>query len=83
MFLISISDINDYLRKGVEIEKYAADDIIACIAGKQVYTQNLPQDIVYGIQAWCIVDKMRLNTKKCMTLISDAKWAVIRRSNKI
>ena len=72
LFLIFISDINEYLPKGVEIEKYA-DDIIAYIIGKQVLTQNLPQDIVDGIQAWCTINKMRLNTTKCKTLVVQGK----------
>ena len=72
LFLIFISDINEYLLKGVEIEKYA-DDIIAYIIGKQILIQNLPQDIVDGIQAWCIVNNMRLNTSKCKTLVDQGK----------
>ena len=72
LFLILISDINEYLPKGVAIEKYA-DGIIAYIIGKPVLIQNLPQHIVDGIQAWCIVNKMRLNTTKCKTLVVQGK----------
>ena len=66
LFIIFISDINDYMPEGVEMEKYA-DDILNYIIGKATST-NLPQEVVDAVQRWCIVNKMRLNTTKCKVM---------------
>jgi hypothetical protein len=59
LFLLFISDINNYIPNGANLLKYA-DDILAYLLGKLVNT-NIPQDIVDGVQAWCVANKMRLN----------------------
>ena len=61
LFILFISDINNYLPADAEIEKYA-DDIVSYLIGKA--NSNLPQEIVDGIDRWCLDNKMRLNIKK-------------------
>ncbi len=65
LFLLFISDINNYIRSGVNLLKYA-DDILAYLLGN--FDINLPQVIVDGVQSWCVINKMRLNTTKCKLL---------------
>ena len=71
LFILYIADINDYLPKGVSIEKYA-DDIICYILGRATSTQ-LPQEVVNAVQRWCHENLMRLNADKCKILHFPAK----------
>ena len=66
LFILFILDINDYLPKGFDLLKYA-DDILAYITGKAIYT-DLPQQIVDGVNKWCAENGMRLNTSKCKVM---------------
>jgi hypothetical protein len=72
LFILFISDINDYLPSNVEIEKYA-DDILGYLIGKA--SSNLPQELIDGIHSWCIANKMKLNTKKCKVVFTPGKDA--------
>jgi hypothetical protein len=67
LFILFISDINEYLPSNAEIEKYA-DDILGYLIGNAL--GRLPQDIVDGINRWCIANKMKLNTKKCKVVFT-------------
>ena len=71
LFLIFISDINEVLPQGVDLQKYA-DDILTYIIGRTI-TQDLPQQIVDSISKWCQTNKMRLNTNKCKVMIINKK----------
>ena len=71
LFILFITDINDYIPKQVETEKYA-DDILSYIVGSPTNT-HLPQDIVNGVQKWCEINKMRLNTNKCKIVFLKGK----------
>ena len=66
LFILFILDINDYLPEGFDLLKYA-DDILAYITGKAIYTE-LPQQIVDGVNKRCIENGMRLNTTKCKVM---------------
>jgi hypothetical protein len=48
LFIIFISDINEFMPPKCNIKKYA-DDILAYVTGKNVYT-NLPQDITLSVE---------------------------------
>ena len=67
LFILFISDINEYLPSNVEIEKYA-DDILGYLIGNGL--GQLTQDIIDGINNWCISNKMKLNTKKCKVIFT-------------
>jgi len=65
LFILFISDFNDYLPDGVDLVKYA-DDILAYIIYKPLEGPgNLPHFIADGVERWCAANKMRLNTGKC------------------
>lgn len=63
LFIIFISDVNDYMPAGVNFEKFAGD-IISYIIGLETST-DLPQQAVDRVQRWCAANGMRLNTSKC------------------
>jgi hypothetical protein len=63
LFILFIADINAYLPKGINVEKYA-DDIICYIIGRAT-NSNLPQQVVNAVQRWCEDNQMRLNAGKC------------------
>ena len=67
LFLLFISDINTFIPSAAHLLKYA-DDILAYLLGRP--DPSLPQAIVDGVQAWCIINKMRLNTKCKLLAIS-------------
>ena len=62
LFLLFISDINSYISSDTHLLKYA-DDILVYLLGN--FDASLPQAIVDGVQAWCVANRMRLNTTKC------------------
>ena len=67
MFLIFISDINQHVPNGVELIKYA-DDLLAYISSK-TWQCDLIQGAAKGIENWCRLNKMKLNSKKCLEMI--------------
>ena len=71
LFILFISDINKFIPAGVPIEKYA-DDILSYLLGR-LSTGSLPQEIVDGVQRWCVANRMRLNTSKCKVLFIPGK----------
>jgi hypothetical protein len=75
LFLLFIADINDVLPANVELLKYA-DDILTYIMGKNP-TSDLPQAIVDAVSAWCVVNKMRLNTDKCKIMVTKSRHQAI------
>jgi len=69
LFILFISDINEFIPAGVEIEKYA-DDILAYITFKSASDLGtIPQQIADGVEKWCAINKMRLNPSKCKVLL--------------
>ena len=68
--LLFISDINEYIPKDAEIEKFA-DDILSYLLGKA--TSILPKEIINGVNRWCKNNKMRLNAKKCKAIFNPGK----------
>ena len=66
LFIIFISDLHTFLPLNANISKYA-DDILATDFGQDIQN-HFPQTIVDGVKAWCIANKMRLNTNKCKLL---------------
>ena len=64
LFLLFIADLDNYLPPRDETEKYAYD-IISYIIGT---TTELPQQITYEIQLWCLENRMRLNSEKCKVM---------------
>ena len=74
LFILFISDINDYLPVEAELEKFA-DDILSYLLGKAA--TNLPQEIINGVNRWCIDNKMRLNAKKCKVIFTPGKDTLI------
>ena len=67
LFILFISDINEYLPTSAEIEKYA-DDILGYLIGKA--NSELPQEMIDGVDNWCSDNKMKLNSKKCKAVFT-------------
>ena len=67
LFILFISDINEYLPTSAEIEKYA-DDILGYLIGKA--NSELPQEMIDGVDNWCTDNKMKLNSKKCKAVFT-------------
>ena len=67
LFILFISDLNDYLPSSAEIEKYA-DDILGYLIGKA--QGIIPQEIINGLDEWSIDNKMQLNNKKCKVIFT-------------
>ena len=65
LFILFISDINNYIPDRCTLEKYA-DDILTYIIGE--HDPELPQTIVNAVNQWCIDNQMKLNTAKCKVI---------------
>ena len=74
LFIIFISDLHTFLPLNANISKYA-DDILATVFGQDIQN-HLPQTIVNDVQAWCIGNKMRLNSNKCKFLSIQSPLAI-------
>jgi len=66
LFILFISDINEYIPDTGDFEKYA-DDILSYIIGEAA-TTSLPQLVAEGVQRWCQDNNMKLNASKCQVL---------------
>jgi hypothetical protein len=65
LFILFISDINNYIPDRCTLEKYA-NDILTYIIGE--HDPELPQTIVNAVNQWCIDNQMKLNTAKCKVI---------------
>ncbi len=67
MFLLFISDMNEYLPTTAELIKYADDLLTYCIFN--IFNDDNTQQIVDSIQEWAKQNKMRLNIDKTKHMI--------------